>query len=104
LNEWVYLSAFGELYIGDGTSIGHRTSILTSDHSIKSGTMIKEQPLKSEPTTIGNDVFLGANCTVLMKVSVGNGGVIGAGSVVTKSVDENQIVAGNPAKPLGNRI
>lgn len=51
-----------------------------------------------EKTIIGNKVFLGMNAIVLAGVKVGDGAIIGAGSVVTKDVDSYTVVAGNPAK------
>lgn len=98
VNEWVYLSGFGGLIIGDYVSIGHRTTIITSDHDCKSGVLIKNQPLISKQTIIGSDVFIGANCTIMGGVKIGDGAVIGAGAVVTKDVGENEVVAGVPAK------
>lgn len=48
--------------------------------------------------TIGSDVWLCANCTILSGVTIGHGAVIGTGSIVTKDVEPYSIVAGNPAK------
>ncbi|MDC7783887.1 DapH/DapD/GlmU-related protein [Priestia megaterium] len=53
---------------------------------------------------IGNDVWIGANSTILRGVSVGDGVVIGANSIVTKSVPPYSIVAGNPAKIVKYRF
>jgi acetyltransferase-like isoleucine patch superfamily enzyme len=53
---------------------------------------------------IGNDVWIGLNSLILSGVTVGNGAVIGAGSVVTKDVDEYEIVGGNPAKNIRFRF
>ena len=53
-----------------------------------------------EKTIIGNNVFLGANAVVLAGVNIGDGAIIGAGSVVTKDVDMNTVVAGNPAQRI----
>ena len=55
------------------------------------------------PVRIGNDVWIGANCTILPGVSIGDGAVIGAGSVVTRSVASQTIVAGSPARLLRQR-
>ena len=52
---------------------------------------------------IGNDVWIGARVIILPGVNVGTGAIIGAGSVVTKDVLPNSIVAGNPAKSIGIR-
>ena len=50
--------------------------------------------------TIGDNVYIGAAATLLGDIDVGNNSVIGAGSVVTKSVGEGMIVAGNPAQNI----
>ena len=103
LNEWVYLSAFGYISIGDGVSIGHRASILTTDHKIFKNRPIKSQELQVTRKIIGDDVFLGAGCIILHKANLGDGSVVGAGSVVVNSVKNYEVVAGNPAKSLGTR-
>lgn len=60
-------------------------------------------PLKGD-TVIGNDVWIGQNATVLPGVHIGNGAIIGAGSVVSNDVEAYTIVAGNPAKPIRKRF
>ncbi|MBQ7670173.1 MAG: sugar O-acetyltransferase [Clostridia bacterium] len=52
------------------------------------------------PITIGNDVWIGANCTILPGVNIGNNVVVAAGAVVTKDVPDNCVVGGVPAKKL----
>lgn len=47
---------------------------------------------------IGDNVFLGVGCTIMTPIKIGNNVIIGAGSVVTKDIPDNCIVAGNPAK------
>lgn len=54
------------------------------------------------PVTIGDKVFIGARAIILRGVTIGNGAVIGAGAVVAKDVPPMAIVAGNPAKVIGN--
>jgi hypothetical protein len=54
--------------------------------------------------TIGNDVWIGLNCTILDGITIGNGAVIAAGSVVTKNVEPYSIVGGNPAKLIKYRF
>jgi acetyltransferase-like isoleucine patch superfamily enzyme len=55
------------------------------------------------PVVIGSDVWIGARAVVLAGVTIGNGAVIAAGSVVNKDVNDYDIVAGVPARVLGNR-
>jgi len=50
------------------------------------------------PISIGNNVFIGSNTTILPNVKVGNNVVIGAGSLITKDIPDGSVVAGNPAK------
>lgn len=51
-----------------------------------------------KPISIGNNVWIGANCTILPGVTIGNNAVIGAGSVVTKDIPESVVAVGNPCK------
>ena len=55
------------------------------------------------PVNIGNDVWIGARVTILPGVKIGNGAIIGAGSVVTKDVPDFAIVGGNPARVIKYR-
>ena len=55
-------------------------------------------------TVIGNDVWIGANAIIIQGVKIGNGAVIGAGSIVTKDVGDYEIVAGNPAHVIRKRF
>lgn len=51
---------------------------------------------------IGNNVMIGANCQILPNIRIGNNVIIGAGTVVTKDIADGKIVAGNPAREIGN--
>lgn len=65
---------------------------------------ISGHPYSDGDVVIGNDVWVGYGSTVLSGVSIGDGAVIAAGSMVTKDVSPYQIVAGNPAKPIRSRF
>ncbi|MFD9627383.1 sugar O-acetyltransferase [Peribacillus muralis] len=89
-----------QVRIGDNCMIGPNVGLYTAGHSIepkernKSGYAI--------PITIGNDVWIGGSCVILPGITIGDNSIIAAGSVVTKDVPANAIVAGNPARVLKN--
>ena len=56
----------------------------------------------AKPITIGNNVWIGAQCIILPGVTVGDNSVIGAGSVVTRDIPANVVAAGNPCRVLKN--
>lgn len=105
LNEWVYLSGFGGLKIGDDVRIGHRTSIITSDHKHKDVSLpIREQGLDVGMVIIEDDVWIGCNSTVLKGVRIGNGAIIAAGALVASDVPPFAIYGGVPARQIGSRL
>ena len=87
-----------EIRIGDNCLIGPDVGIYTAGHRLEpEGRVLDVYGL---PITIGNDVWIGGHSTILPGVTIGNGAVIAAGSVVTKDVPPRSLVAGNPAKVL----
>lgn len=95
----------GKVIIGDNVMMGPEVYIYTSNHSFRRLDIpMCEQGYSSEkPVILGNDIWIGSRVTILPGVTIGNGAIIGASSVVTKDVEAYQIVAGNPAKVIGNR-
>lgn len=87
----------GGIFIGDGVLIGHNVVIATLNHDLHPE---KRQGMHPKPVKIGRNVWIGSNSTILPGVTVGDNAVIGAGSVVTRDVPENMVVAGNPAKVI----
>lgn len=87
----------GGIIIEDGVLIGHNAVIATLNHNIDPD---KRGNLIPSPVRIGSNAWLGANVTILPGVCIGNGAIIAAGSVVTKNVPENTMVAGVPAKVI----
>lgn len=93
----------GRVTIGDAVRIGAQTSLLAFNHGTAPGQPIFRQPHTSRGITIGDDVWIGSNVTVLDGVTIGPHTIIGAGAVVTKDVPANSIAAGNPARVLRSR-
>lgn len=102
LHYWSRFSAEGGLSIGDEVAIGHLCTILTTEHDFSDETRpIKEQPLIQRPVTIGDDVWIGSNVTILAGVTIGPRTVISAGAVVKQSFPEGRVVVGGvPARVL----
>lgn len=92
------ICAYDKVSIGNNVIFGPNTVIMDcSGHALANrGHPDELDKLKSEPVTIGNDVWIGYGCIILPGVSIGDGAVIGAGSVVTKDVPANYMAAGNP--------
>lgn len=100
-----------KLYIGDDVMFGPRVSIITGDHRIDlpdrtmySVTDAEKLPENDADVVIENDVWIGANVTILKGVTIHTGSVIAAGSVVTKDVEPHSIVGGVPAKLIKKRF
>ncbi|MGL4833062.1 MAG: DapH/DapD/GlmU-related protein, partial [Shewanella sp.] len=64
---------------------------------------IYKQPAQSTGIIIGNDVWIGAQAGIVDGVTIGDHAVIGMGCIVTKDVPDWAIVAGNPARVIGDR-
>ncbi|MBR1446732.1 MAG: acyltransferase [Alloprevotella sp.] len=90
--------------MGDRTLIGYRTQIISGDHNIpKDHGRIFGAGYNRKKVVIENDVWIGANCIITSNVKIGEGAVIGAGSVVTHDIPAFTIVAGVPARIIKNR-
>ncbi len=91
--------------IGAYCSLGPDVKIGLDEHPLdKASTHPHFYPkMEQKKTIIGNHVWIGANAVVLSGIQIDNHSVIAAGAVVTKNVNEYEIVGGVPAKIIGNR-
>ena len=85
----------GSIIIGDRCTITYGCIILSHDRSKK---RIDPNDKGKGTVRLGNDVFIGVNSVILRDVTIGDYSIVGAGSVVTKDVPANVVVAGNPAR------
>lgn len=119
----VGIGSYGYMNMPAGTKIGNYCSIasgvvfLAGNHPIahistaacffnpELGLVEKKYDIKREELTIGNDVWIGANVLITNKcIKIGNGAIVGGGTVVTHNVDPYSIVVGNPGKVLRKRF
>lgn len=90
--------------IGNYVMMGPNVSIYTKNHKTSlDKPMIFQGFEEPKEVTIQDNVWIGANVIILPGVTIESGAIIGAGSIVTKDVKENTIVAGNPAKIIKER-
>lgn len=91
------------IHIGDNCRIAAHTSMIAFNHQMELGKLIDDQGVTSKGIVIGNDVWLGNHVGITDGVTIGDGAVVGMYSVVTKNVEANLVVAGNPAKVIRAR-
>lgn len=94
----ILASKDGGVYIGDRTGIAPYVYIIDMDHSVKKGEDYRSQPDSVGKITIGNNVWIAQNCTILKGSLIGDNAVIGAKSLVKGVIEENSIAVGIPAK------
>ena len=106
INDYCHINALKSVRIGDNVLIASKVFITDLEHGSYIGdendsqpnSIVKDRPLSSKPVVIGNNVWIGELCSVLPGVTIGENSIIGANSVVTKSIPANSIAVGNPAK------
>ena len=91
----------GYIEIGNDVLIGQNTVLRASDHRISDpNKKINEQSHTGGKIMIGNNVWIGANCVILKNVRIEDNSVIGAGTVVNKDVNKNEVIVGNQQRVL----
>ncbi len=89
--------------IEDNVFIGHSVTFINDKQpraTTPGGSLQTEADWTVEPTLVKKGASVGSGCTILSNVTIGENAILGAGSVITKDVPPNTIVAGNPAKIL----
>lgn len=105
-NVWLGNNCFiaGKVEIGNDVMIGPNVSIPGANHTFKETSIpMRNQGNSMVGTVIENDVWIGANVVILDGTTIGQGSIIAAGSIVTKSIEQYSIVAGVPAKIIKKR-
>ncbi|WP_300976940.1 DapH/DapD/GlmU-related protein [Flavobacterium sp.] len=104
IGEFAYLGGAGGLTIGDDCIVGQYWSCHPENHLFDDLEVpIRLQGVSRKGIKIGNNCWIGSKVTVLDGVAIGNGCIIAAGSVVTKSFPDNCIIGGVPAKIIKER-
>jgi acetyltransferase-like isoleucine patch superfamily enzyme len=87
----------GKVFIGDNCTITYGCMILSHDHA---ATLLDSKDNGEGSTIINNNVFIGVNSVILPNVTIGENSIIGAGSIVTRSIPPNVVAMGNPARVI----
>ncbi|WP_226889096.1 acyltransferase [Nostoc sp. MG11] len=95
-------AAGGEIYIGQNCIIAQHVSLIACNHTISSEKPYRDLPWDKDKTGIFIDenVWIGCGVTILPGCRIGTNSVIGAGSIVTKSIPANEVWAGVPARKI----
>ncbi|MDY6407897.1 MAG: sugar O-acetyltransferase [Pseudomonadota bacterium] len=96
-NHHLSIGDSGRIKIGDYVLMGPYVGLYTAQHPLNPQKR-KEGWQTVQNITIGNNVWIGANCTILGGVKIGNNSVIGAGSLVTKNIPANSLAYGVPCR------
>ena len=100
-NYACYVNGFGGLTIGDNTMFGPSAMVHTANHETDPDKPLKEQGHIKQPISIGKETWIGMGAIILPGVTIGDGVIVGAGSVVTENIPPHALVYGNPAKIKG---
>jgi len=96
-----FIFASNRIIIGNDCLIAPFVYIVDSNHTIDRATLINLQPNVTSPITIGDDVWIASNVTILKGVTIGNGAVIAVNSCLNTDLPPFEIHGGSPAKKIG---
>lgn len=100
IGAFTVIDASGGLTIGEGCDISSGVQIYTHSSVKRCVSGRRFENVERASVTIGNRVFIGANATIMMGVTIGDESVVAAGAVVTTTVPARTVVGGVPAKPI----
>jgi acetyltransferase-like isoleucine patch superfamily enzyme len=104
INSFVEIDYSGNVIIEDNVWISQRVIIETHSHQVKTKKLKKDHPIKTSQLILKNDCWLGANVFISENVDyIGQGAIVGAGSVVTKNIPNWAIATGIPANVIKYR-
>lgn len=103
IGENAVLDGRAKLVIGNHVDIASEVMIYNSQHDVHTEHFAAQESVMELPVIIEDYVFIGPRAIVLPGVTIGKGGVVGAGAVVTKNVAPFAIVGGIPAQVIGER-
>jgi acetyltransferase-like isoleucine patch superfamily enzyme len=99
-----FIDSRGGVYIGEGSGLANNCMIITSTHRYRNAKRIPfDNVVDLKPVIIREFVWVGWDVTIMAGVEIGEGAIIGGGSVVTKNVPPLAIMIGNPAEVIGYR-
>ena len=98
-----FIFASDSISIGNDCLVAPFVYIVDSDHGIEKKSLINEQSNLSMPIDIKSDVWLATGAKILKGVTIGQGGIVAAGSVLSTDVEPYQIFGGIPAKKISER-
>jgi len=106
LGEGFHISVAESLKIGDGVIVGPRLIIVGGDHdySLVGKRLYEVKEGINLPVIIEKDVWIGASVIILKGVKIGEGAVVGAGSMVAKDIPPYSVAIGTPARPVKKRF
>lgn len=100
IGEWALVYNLGPVRIGEQATVSHRAHLCAGTHDYRDPAL----PLLRQPIEVGRRAWICADAFVGPNVRIGEGAVVGAGSVVVRDVPDWCIVAGNPARILKERV
>ena len=97
-NCCLWASDNSKITLGNNVGVGPGVVMVSSNHAFSAGSVYTEQPIKEKNIIVGNNVWVGANCSILSGAVIGKDSVIGAGCVISRSIPENSVVVSGSRK------